>query len=186
MVDRSGRGRAGRAPASGAGALVVSGLVAGLAGVAAMTVGEKLEQALTGRPNSHVPGRTLAHLLGMPRGPDHESLPLDWAMHWGQGILLGIARGAMAGGGIRGPAGSFLFLNLRLASDQALENATGVGAPPWTWPLQEQLVDLLHKAVYAGTAGVVADLMIEDGRHGVTDPNRGPFDRDATARHRGA
>jgi hypothetical protein len=34
------------------------GALAGLAGVAAMTVAEKLEQALTGRPNSYVPGRT--------------------------------------------------------------------------------------------------------------------------------
>jgi hypothetical protein len=31
------------------------GALAGLAGVAAMTVAEKLEQALTGRPNSYVP-----------------------------------------------------------------------------------------------------------------------------------
>lgn len=32
----------------------------------------------------------------------------------------------------RGPVGSFLFLNLCLLNDQTVENATGVGAPPWT------------------------------------------------------
>lgn len=31
-----------------------------------MTVGEKIEQRLTGRPDSHVPGRVLERLIGMP------------------------------------------------------------------------------------------------------------------------
>jgi hypothetical protein len=35
------------------------GLLAGAIGAAAMTVGEKIEQRFTGRPNSHVPGLTL-------------------------------------------------------------------------------------------------------------------------------
>ena len=54
---RTDRGRAlGTAALAGAGA--------GLAGVAAMTVVEKLEQALTGRASSFVPGRTLRTLVG--------------------------------------------------------------------------------------------------------------------------
>ena len=77
-------------------------------------------------------------------------------MHWGQGILLGALRALMAQRGVRGPIGSFLFMNLRLLNDQLLENATGVGAPPWTWPVDEQVIDLLHKAVYAFTTGLVA------------------------------
>jgi hypothetical protein len=138
--------------------ILVRGLVAGAAGVAAMTVAEKLEQAVTGRPNSYVPGHTLERLLGRPKGPDNTAL--NWAMHWGQGMLLGAARAVMAERGIRGPIGSFLFLNLRLLNDQTLENATGVGAPPWTWPIDEQVVDLLHKAVYAYAAGAAADRLV--------------------------
>jgi hypothetical protein len=141
----------------GAMSLLTAGLLAGAAGVAAMTLGEKLEQSITGRPNSYVPAHTLERLLGLPARPDRERLGLNWAMHWGQGILLGLVRVAMARGGIGGPFGSFLFLNLRLLNDQSLENATGVGAPPWTWPRDEQVVDILHKAVYAFAAGAVAD-----------------------------
>lgn len=136
---------------------VVRGLVAGLAGVAAMTAAEKLEEAFTRRPNSYVPAHTLEQLLGLPHRPDEERLGLNWAMHWGQEIVLGPVRTLMAERGVRGPVGSFLFLNLRLLNDQTLENATGVGAPPWTWPTDEQTVDLLHKAVYAFATGVVAD-----------------------------
>jgi hypothetical protein len=136
-------------------------LVAGAAGVAAMTIAEKLEQALTRRPNSYVPGHTLEKLLALPAKPDSERLWLNWAMHWGQGIALGPVRALMAERGIRGPVASFLFLNLRLLNDQALENATGVGAPPWTWPFDEQATDLLHKAVYAYTTGIVSDVLAE-------------------------
>ncbi len=144
------------------GGAVVRGLAAGLVGVTAMTAAEKLEQQLTGRPNSFVPGHTLERLLRLPRKPDEERLWLNWAMHWGQGILMGAARGLMARQGVRGPVGSFLFMNLRLLNDQTLENATGVGAPPWTWPTDEQTIDLLHKAVYAFTTGAVADSLTPD------------------------
>lgn len=138
----------------------VRGLVAGLAGAAAMTAAEKLEQMLTGRPNSFVPAHTLERLLRLPSKPDEERLGMNWAMHWGQGMVLGAVRGLMAERGLRGPAGSFMFMNLRLLNDQSLENATGVGAPPWTWPVDEQVIDLLHKGIYAFVTGMVADRLI--------------------------
>ncbi|MDP9350731.1 MAG: hypothetical protein M3P51_04220 [Chloroflexota bacterium] len=146
------------------GSAAVRGMMAGAVGVAAMTLAEKLEQRLTGRPNSFVPAHTLESLLGLPHKPDEERLGMNWTMHWGQGILLGAVRGLMAERGIRGPVGSFLFMNLRLLNDQSLENATGVGAPPWTWPADEQVIDLLHKAVYAFATGAVADQLIAGPR----------------------
>lgn len=143
------------------GGAMARGMMAGAAGVAAMTLGEKLEQLVTGRPNSYVPAHTLERLTGLPERPDSERLGLNWSMHWSQGILLGAVRGVMAERGIRGPFASFLYMNLRLLNDQTLENATGVGAPPWTWPTDEQVIDLLHKAVYAFVTGAVADRLIE-------------------------
>ena len=147
------------------------GIVAGLVGAAAMTAAEKLEQMVTGRPDSYVPAHTLERLLGLPSRPDEERVGLNWAMHWGQGILLGAVRGLMAERGVRGPVGSFLFMNLRLLNDQTFENATGVGAPPWTWPVDEQAIDLLHKGVYAFVTGAVADRLV-DGRAGVPEPRK--------------
>ncbi len=132
---------------------VVVGMAAGLVGVAAMTAAEKVEQVFTHRPNSYVPAHTLERLLRLPHKPDAHRRGLNWAMHWGQGIVLGAVRGLMAERGLRGPTGSFLFLNMRLLNDQSLENATGVGAPPWTWPVDEQVIDLLHKAIYAYATG---------------------------------
>jgi hypothetical protein len=134
-----------------------------------MTAGEKLEQLITHRPNSYMPAKTLSALLGREPESYDQNRVMNWAMHWGQGVLLGGVRGLMAKQGIRGPVGSFIFLNIRLLNDQTLENATGVGSLPWTWPVDEQVIDILHKGVYAFATGVVADRLIS-GPPGVPAP----------------
>lgn len=113
--------------------ILARGAPAGGAGVAVMTPGEKLEQAFTGRPNSYVPAHALERLLGLPRRPDSQRPWLNRTLHDGQGIVRGMVRAAMARGGVRGPGGSFILMNLRLLNDPTLENATGVGALPWIW-----------------------------------------------------
>jgi hypothetical protein len=141
---------------------VWKGMLAGAGGVAVMTLGEKLEQRLTGRPDSYMPAHTLERLLGMPQRPDRERRMLNLGMHFGQAIVLGAWRGLMAEGGLRGPRASVAFTIVRLANDQTLENVTGQGAPPWTWPREELIVDALHKGVYAFTTGLIADSLADD------------------------
>ena len=136
------------------------GAVAGLAGVAAMTVAEKAEQAVTHRPNSYVPGRALARLVGRASGERDKPLVLNHAMHWGTGATLGALRGVWAAAGLRGPRAHLAHTVVRLAFDQTMENATGVGAPPRTWPLKEQAVDVSHKTVYSWVTGLVAERLV--------------------------
>ncbi|CAL9370005.1 hypothetical protein SUDANB1_00845 [Streptomyces sp. enrichment culture] len=135
------------------------GLMAGTAGVLVMTLTEKAEQRVTGRPDSHVPARTLERLTGVAERPGRQPVPVNWAMHFGQGAALGVLRSVMAHAGLRGPWSSAKFAVVRVTGDQILENATGVGAPPQTWPRRELVVDLLHKTVYAFATGAVADAL---------------------------
>jgi len=141
---------------------VWKGMLAGAGGVAVMTLGEKLEQAITKRPNSYMPAHTLERVLGLRRKPDRERGTLNMGMHVGQAILLGALRGIMAEGGLRGPWASAMFTVIRMANDQTVENVTGQGAPPWTWPRDELIVDVLHKGVYAFATGAIADALAED------------------------
>lgn len=138
-----------------------SGAACGLVGVAVMTTAEKLEQRFTGRPNSYIPARALLSLLG--RHPGHDERPWGWnhAMHWGTGAALGAVRGIWAVTGIRGPVAHAWHTIVRLAVDQTVENATGVGAPPMTWPRQEKVVDVAHKALYSVATGMLADRCID-------------------------
>ncbi len=145
---------------SAVGRAAALGALSGLAGVAVMTAAEKLEQRFTHRPSSYVPAHTLAHLVGLSK-PDRDDWPRNMAMHWSNGIILGAVRGVMAAANLRGPRASVMHAPLRLTWDQTLENLTGVGAPPWTWPRDELAIDLLHKAVFSFATGAVADALIE-------------------------
>jgi len=141
-------------PAAGLGA------VAGLAGVAAMTVAELVEQRLTRRPDSYVPARALRTLLG--GHPSDAERPVVWnhAMHWGTGALVGVLRAVWSAVGIRGYRANLAHAVVRLAFDQTVENSTGVGAPPHTWPPREQVADVSAKSVYALVTGLVADWLV--------------------------
>lgn len=141
-------------------AAAARGAAAGLVGVAAMTATEKLEQAVTHRPNSYVPARALLTLWG--NKPSDQDTPATWnhAMHWSTGAVLGALRGVWAAIGMRGAQANATHTVVRLAFDQTVENATGVGAPPATWPNLEQRVDVAHKVVYSLVTGLVADRWI--------------------------
>jgi len=138
----------------------LTGAAAGLIGGAAMAAATKVEQAATGRPDSYVPARTLARLLGLSK-PDSDRWARNMAMHYLAGATAGVVRGVMAAANLRGPLASLMHAPLRLSFDQTLENATGVGAPPWTWPRDELVVDLGAKTVYALVTGAVADALVE-------------------------
>jgi hypothetical protein len=81
-------------------------------------------------------------------------------MHWGTGAAVGALRGIWSASGLRGWRASAWHTSVRLATDQTLENATGVGAPPWTWSGRDQVVDLAGKAVYSFVTGAVADRLV--------------------------
>jgi hypothetical protein len=125
-----------------------------------MTAAEKVEQAISHRPSSYVPARTLLSLLG--RRPAPSAQPPGWnhAMHWGTGAALGAVRGVWSVTGLRGAPMSLLHAALRLSFDQTLENLAGTGAPPRSWPAKERLADTTEKAVYAFVTGAVADRLI--------------------------
>ena len=70
----------------------------------------------------------------------------------------------MSAANLRGPFASLMHTNLRLSLDQTLENLTGAGAPPWTWPRDELLIDLSHKALYSFVTGAVTDALVPPAR----------------------
>jgi len=147
------------------------GLVAGLGGAMAMTAGEKLEQALTGRPDSYIPARTLLMLRGQRPTDDYRPAVWNHIMHFGTAAGVGALRGVWSAVGLRGPRANLAHTVVRLAVDQTLENVTGVGAPPRTWPAREQVVDFVHKAVYAVATGALADRLVApqlESRRGTT------------------
>ncbi len=95
------------------------GLLAGVAGVSVMTVGEKLEQRITGRPDSDVPARVLERLAGLSESKGGRLRAVNLAMHLGQGVLAGTVRSLMANAGMRGPVASAMFTVVRLSNTRS-------------------------------------------------------------------
>lgn len=62
--------------------------------------------------------------------------------------------------GLRGPRAHLAHTVVPLSTDQTFENSTGMGAPPRTWPAQEEAVDIAHKALYSLVTGLVAERLI--------------------------
>src|SRR3954451_19616671 len=151
------------------GRAALRGALAGLAGTAAMTLGEKIEQRAEFRPDSYEAARTLTALTTGRRLPESARPWMrNHLMLWGTGAAVGAVRGTWAASGLRGWRASAWHASLRLATDQTLENATGVGSPPWTWSGRDQAVDLAHKSVYSFVTGAVADRLVPlapDRRH---------------------
>jgi hypothetical protein len=131
-------------------------MLAGVAGVAALTLAEKAEQAVTGRAAAARTGRALGGLTGSSPG----RLALVQAVHWSQGSLLGAVRGLLAYAGPRGVPGSLAFAAVRLAADRALGTGTAGGPPPGGSPGRERAAGVRSALVYAVATGLVADRLV--------------------------
>lgn len=76
------------------------------------------------------------------------------------GVMTAPIRSIMSYYGIIGPFASFVFTGVRLLAEQTVENAAGTSAAPWTWPINEQVIDLLHKGVFSLVVGYTTDKMV--------------------------
>lgn len=86
-------------------ASIGTGLVAGLAGTAAMTVSSTIEARLRGRPFSTAPARATAKVLGIQGFETaRDQARFNDLSHWGYGTGWGVVRGLLAVAGFpRGP-----------------------------------------------------------------------------------
>lgn len=76
------------------------------------------------------------------------------------GMLAGPVRAIMSYYGVIGPVAVFLHTGVRIVLDQLVEMSGDVSAAPWTWPIGEQVVDVVHKGVYALITGYICDRLV--------------------------
>jgi len=99
-------------------------------------------------------------LLGRHPAESCQPAVANHVIHWGTGALLGALRGLWSALGMRGAPATATHAVVRLAFDQTVENTSGAGAPPSTWPTRERALDYVHKGLYAATTGLLADRWI--------------------------
>jgi hypothetical protein len=139
------------------------GLVAGVAGTAAMTVSSTLEARWRGRPPSAAPARATAKVLGIREfdTPLAEARFNDLS-HWGYGTAWGVVRGLLAAAGLSPRAATIAHGAAVYGTEQVTLPALEVASPAIFWGAREIAIDALHHAVYATATGLAYRLV--DGR----------------------
>lgn len=132
---------------------VGKGLIAGMAGTAAMTLSTTAEMKLTGRGASDTPARAVGKLLQIQPRNDEGRKRLSNAVHWSYGTSWGVARGLLAAAGLGGPAASVLHFASVWGASLAMLPSLGVAPPPTKWGWRELATDALHHVVYAAATG---------------------------------
>jgi len=130
--------------------VIARGLVAGFAGTCALTVSQRVEMAVSGRPPSDLPAQVAEGLYGISaRGRRRERVA--FAMHWVNNTSSGLARVAVAAAGLRGAPALAATTALYLGSEALLFARLGLERP--------RAVDVLHAFVWASATDAAWELL---------------------------
>jgi uncharacterized protein YndB with AHSA1/START domain len=124
------------------------GMLAGLAGAAAMSVSTHAEMRLRGRPPSDAPAKALARVLRVKAG-GRRAQALGTAGHVGTAVSLGAVRGLLDPAGAGPRTGGAILFAMAMTPDAAVVPALGAAPPPWKWTRTEAFISVLHHAVFA-------------------------------------
>jgi len=109
---------------------VGKGLLAGLAGTAAMTVSSTLEMKRRQRPPSSVPARAASKVLGYEPTGDRAQERFSNVVHWGYGTGWGAVRGLLAAAGLDGRWAAGLHYASVWGSELGMPPSLDIGVPP--------------------------------------------------------
>jgi hypothetical protein len=136
------------------------GLLAGLAGTAAMTVSSTLEAKLRGRAPSSAPARATAKVLGIKEFDDGiAEARFNDLSHWGYGTGWGVVRGLLAALGVSPRAATVAHGAAVYGAAQVTLPALDIAPPAVFWPKAEIAIDAFHHAVYATATGLAYRLI---------------------------
>ena len=136
------------------------GLLAGLAGTAAMTVSSTLEQKARGHEASTAPADAAMKVLGVEGFCDEGARSrFSNLVHWGYGTGWGVPRALLSHAGLS-PAGASAAHGAALwGSEQVMLPALGVAPPLWEWGAVEVAIDALHHLVYTVATAVAYEAL---------------------------
>jgi hypothetical protein len=135
------------------------GLLAGLAGTAAITLSQMIEMRITKRKPSTTPIDAASKVLDITAVSDTKKTAVSQEVHWAYGTTWGIARGIISMTGLKGWAADLAHFASIWGASLVMLPSLKV-APPVTEEKPKQIgIDVLHHAVYAIATGLVMDLL---------------------------
>lgn len=138
---------------------VGKGVVAGLAGTAAITASMLLESRLRHRDPSTAPAQAAEKVLSVEPADEAAEARLANVVHWSYGTLWGVPRGLLAVAGLGGPAAAAAHFAAVWGAALGTLPALRIAPPPWKRGPGELAIDALHHAVYAAAAGMAYEAL---------------------------
>ncbi len=135
------------------------GVVAGIAGTAAMTASSMVERRLRDRGPSTAPAQAVEQVLEIKPVSDDAEARLGNLTHWGYGVAWGVARGALAASGLREPWVTLAHFGGVWGAEITMLPRLGLSSPIWKWGGEAIGIDAWHHFVYAAATGLAYDLL---------------------------
>lgn len=150
-----------------AGAALGIGLIAGLAGTAAVTLSKKLDSKCEERKPDKTVLDVAAHVLDIEPSSKEKEAKVVEEVHWAYGACLGVVRGALSFLGLRGWKATVVhfatlwYVEKMLFPDLKLAFPDVDTAKPITEEKPENIAhESMHEAIYAITTGIVFDAIM--------------------------
>ncbi len=138
------------------------GLLAGLAGTAAITASQMIEMRFTHREPSKVPANVAEKTLHIRPGKGGNKQMLSKEIHWAYGTIWGMARGLFSVLGVKRWAATTAHFVAITGTAMVAIPKIEEASPVTEWEKKDILIELMHHAVYAIAAGLVYDVLMND------------------------
>jgi hypothetical protein len=141
------------------GGAIGKGLLAGLAGTAAITISQMIEMRITKRKASEAPVKVAEQVTDVKPAAEESKQKVSREIHWAYGTSLGIARGLIGLSGLSGlPA---IGAHFAAVWGAAIVMLPSFNAGPKVTEEEPKAIaiDAMHHAVYAIAAGLTYDAL---------------------------
>jgi hypothetical protein len=135
------------------------GLLAGLAGTAAITLSQMIEMKITKRQASDAPVKVASEVTGAAPANDSQKEKLSNEIQYAYGTSWGVVRGLLGLAGLKGVPATLVHFGAIWATELIMLPKYDAAPPVNEQEPKSVAIDALHHAVYAIAAGLAYDAL---------------------------
>lgn len=133
------------------------GIIAGLAGTAAITLSQMIEMKITKRESSDAPADVASKVLDIEPVSEEKKDKVSQEIHWAYGTAWGVVRGALDLAGLKGLPATLTHFGTVWGTAMVMLPSMDEAPPVTEWGAGAIAKDGMHHLVYAIAAGLVYD-----------------------------
>lgn len=141
------------------GGAIGKGLIAGLAGTAAITLSQMIEMKITKRESSDAPVKVASKVIDVQPTSEESKTKVNQEIHWAYGTALGVSRGLIGLTGLKGWKATLVHFGVVWTAAMVMLPSLDAGPSPKEEDPKTIAIDGFHHAVYAVAAGLTYDAL---------------------------